>query len=197
MKLIKDLGLQYATKKSTYRRKHGLFECVKCKKHIRTSFYSESIRKSDLCRSCLNIKNKTTHGQAKSPEWNTWMEIKRRCFNAKCKSYKYYGGKGIKVCDEWVNNYEQFFKDMGKKPFNNYSIDRIDSDKNYSPDNCRWADISTQSNNRGSNRLLTYKNKTLTMAQWAKKIGINYDTLRSRLDRSKWPLNKALEVKIK
>ena len=74
--------------------------------------------------------------------------MKQRCINPKKQNYKNYGGRGIKVCDRWLNSYENFLEDMGRKPNSNYSIDRINVNGNYEPNNCRWSDIYDQRNNR-------------------------------------------------
>lgn len=84
------------------------------------------------------------HGLRNTPEYNTWVNMKARCYNPKASRYENYGGRRITVCDEWMHSFKQFLADMGKKPSPTHSIDRIDNDKGYSPDNCRWADKKTQ-----------------------------------------------------
>ena len=95
------------------------------------------------------IEKNKKHGMVYSKEYNSWQSAKQRCTNINSKDYKNYGGKGIKMCNEWLDSFEQFFKDMGEKP-KGYSLDRIDRDGNYEPSNCRWADIFTQNHNRRS-----------------------------------------------
>ncbi|HEX2753677.1 MAG TPA: hypothetical protein VHP34_11355 [Alphaproteobacteria bacterium] len=95
-------------------------------------------------------KAMATHGESSvmTPEYSTWSGMKRRCDNAKSSKFHLYGGRGIKVCDRWKNSFENFLEDMGRRPANKTSIDRINSDGDYEPGNCRWADAVEQNNNR-------------------------------------------------
>ena len=131
-----------------------------------------------MCNECRNKLSKKN-----IPEYNIWTGMKCRCYNKNDRNYKNYGGRGIKVSDEWINSFDTFFKDMGERPSNDYSIDRIDCNGNYCKCNCRWADISTQANNRTSNVLIEYKGETMNLSQWANRFGIKYDTLRNRYVR--------------
>ena len=127
------------------------------------------------------MKNKTgrplIHGMARTSEYAAWIQIKQRCFNPNDKSYSNYGGRGIKICNRWKNSFENFFTDMGMKPTPRHSIDRIENDGDYCPDNCKWSDSKDQANNRRSNRFITIDSDTLTIAQWAKKKWVSVETL--------------------
>jgi len=120
------------------------------------------------------------HGMAETSEYTSWQGMKNRCFNPNYHRYSDWGGRGITVCDRWLN-FENFLADMGTKPSPKHSLDRIDNNADYSPENCRWATKAEQDNNRRSNRLITIACVTLTIAQWAKKTGFNANVIHDRL----------------
>ena len=124
---------------------------------------------------------KTTHGMSRTPEYQAWKNMKKRCFNPNTKQYSDWGGRGITVCDRWKNSFENFFADMGLKPTAKHSIDRIDNDGDYCPENCKWATNAEQQNNQRTNRLITIGCVTLTIAQWAKEMGFARNLISCRL----------------
>ena len=127
-----------------------------------------------------------THGKAnKEPEYITWKRMRDRCNNKNNPAYKNYGGRGIKICARW-NNYENFIFDMGKKP-KNFSIERVDNNKGYFPENCVWADRKTQSRNKRTNIFVTINNERLTVSDAAKKYGIHAQTIYSRISKGMSP----------
>ncbi len=123
----------------------------------------------------------TKHGKRNTRLYNIWYEMKRKCYKPNRRDYKYYGARNIKVCDEWLNNFMNFYNWSIENGYqDNLTIDRIDVDGNYEPSNCRFVDMKMQSNNRRSNVLLTYNGKTQTMAQWAEELHLSYATIKHR-----------------
>lgn len=122
-----------------------------------------------------------------------WCHIKARCNNPNSKDYKYYGGKGIKMCEEWSQDYlsfKQWALDSGYQE--GLEIDRIKNDKDYCPENCRWRTRKEQMNNTTHNHLLTYNGETKTMAQWADEFDMPYGMLKQRINKCQWSVEKAL-----
>lgn len=122
-----------------------------------------------------------THGMSGSPTYRSWEAMKRRCQSTNSSQYSYYGGRGITVCARW-DSFEIFLSDMGERP-QGMTLDRINPDENYSPDNCRWASRSRQSTNKRNNIRIEHLGKTMTLVAWAKKTGIHRDTLYQRYMR--------------
>ncbi len=147
-KFIEDLGMRYPTEKSKHKARYGLFECPYCGNHweVITSHINTGQTKSCGCQ--IN-KQKITHGLRNNQFYKTWHNMIQRCTNPNNKQYKNYGGRGITVCGEWLD--VRNFVDWTEKTYPNiegYTVDRIDNDKGYSPDNCRWADSTTQNTNQ-------------------------------------------------
>jgi len=125
----------------------------------------------------------TTHGMAGTPEYKAWKAMKQRCFNPNNKRYSDYGGRGIGVCDRWKNSFQNFLADMGSRPTAKHSLDRINNDGDYCFDNCKWSTKAEQANNRRNNKpLITIENETLTIADWAKKMGFSASVIYRRLE---------------
>jgi hypothetical protein len=119
--------------------------------------------------------------------------MKERCSRKENVAYNSYGGRGIKVCDEWVHNFASFRDWATANGYaDNLSIDRIDANGNYEPSNCRWTNSQEQNNNKRTNHFLTHNGKTMTIAQWAEETGINYRTLKSRINRDGLTLEEAI-----
>lgn len=131
------------------------------------------------------------HGMCYTPEYRTWQDMLNRCSKPNRDSYKYYGGRGIKVCERW-HKFENFIADMGRRPHGQYSIDRYPNNNgNYEPGNCRWATYRQQTRNRRSTEWITFGGKSQLLVDWAKDLGIKQHCLRRRINRG-WPLGLAL-----
>lgn len=113
---------------------------------------------------------------------SSFRSMLERCYSRKDKYYHLYGGRGIKVCERWKSSFENFYEDMGPRPFK-HSLDRIDNDGNYEPSNCRWAKSIIQANNRRSNRKISFNGKIQTISEWGRELGLNKSVIRNRLER--------------
>ena len=130
---------------------------------------------------CLKLDMHTdrlrTHGMSKTPEYRSWREMKARCSDETLDSFKHYGGRGIAVCQEWVDSFESFFSAMGPRPSTNHSIDRIDVNGNYEPCNCRWANNSEQANNKRNSQKTVFNGDEIGITQLAQATGFPQSTL--------------------
>lgn len=139
----------------------------------------------------LLTKMNHKHGMAHEKVYKIWSSMLQRCNNENDKYFYNYGGRGIKVCERW-SNFENFFKDMGS-PKKRMTLDRINNDENYSPENCQWVDRFVQMRNTRRTVIIEFDGKKQCLKDWAKDIGINPMTLYRRIQ--KWPLEKALTTK--
>jgi len=114
-----------------------------------------------------------------------------RCYNPATKSYGYYGGRGIIVCDRWRTSFNNFISDMGWRPDGKYSIERINNNGNYEPGNCRWATTTEQARNKINTRFVTWEGRTLSLKAWAEEKGIGYHLLWDRIVKRRWSLERA------
>jgi len=130
-------------------------------------------------------------GLGDTAEYKVWKEMLRRCENPNHRRYSEWGGRGNTVCPE-RQNFDVFIGDMGLRPSDKHSIERLDNDAGYCRENCVWATRKQQANNQSSNRLLTLNGRTQTMTMWAEELGVNYCTLRSRKNNLGWTDEKAL-----
>lgn len=142
----------------------------------------EGSRKSCGClRKKQTIKRNTKHNKSHTRLYHIWCGIKARCNNPNNPYFYRYGGRGIKICDEWNKSFDEFYKWSDKNGYSEkLTIDRIDNDGNYEPDNCRWANYSMQGRNKRNNALSEYKGKLRTRAEIAELTGLSYDTIRRR-----------------
>lgn len=148
-----------------------------------------------LSLSCGYRASHGSHGMAKTGEYKSWHAMIQRCGNPAKDNYASYGGRGIKVCERWLNSFEAFYTDMGPRPKPEYSLDRIDPNGDYEPKNCRWATSKQQQNNMRSNLRITYQGQTMTVEEWAERMGLPAPTIRKRL-RLGWEVKRALTTPI-
>lgn len=158
-----------------------------------TSLVSGNTKSCGCLRGDVNRANTRTHGKSETLEYSSWNHMRQRCLDPLHRAYKYYGGRGIVICDEWKDSFETFLNDMGPKPSQKHSIERIDNDGNYTPANCRWALIAEQKRNTRQNHWLTYQGVTLCLTDWAARINMSPITLTNRLRRG-WSIDRALST---
>lgn len=146
-------------------------------------------------RNQQTLERSTKHGHAErqniSPEYRCWASMKARCQNPKAPSYADYGGRGIKICDRWLESFENFLADMGDRP-RGMTLDRYpDVNGNYIKSNCRWATGIEQGNNRRNTPMVEYQGRTQSIANWARELGFQYWSLRNRIVNLGWSIEKA------
>lgn len=148
---------------------------------------------STECRHCFPQTHGATCRGSKHPEYNVWWAMVARCTKPSNAEYKNYGGRGILVCKEWLGRggYAKFIGHIGRRPTTLHQLDRTNNNGHYEPGNVRWVPISIQNSNTRRNHIINYGDASLTITQWAAKVGIHPTTLRYRLNKG-WPLERAL-----
>ena len=144
-------------------------------------------------------RTRERHGMKNTPEYKAWVDMKERCYNPKNDRYKNYGARGIAVCDEWKNSFISFYSYIGEKPEpkSEYSLNRVDNNKNYEPSNIEWSTREEQANNKTTSKYLTYDGVTQTETQWAREKGTTREVIRARIDNYGWSVEKALTTPFK
>ena len=161
--------------------------CAKCWREFTPPNYAVARGRGRYCSRLCSVAAVTTHGDTaglcgqRTAEYRAWRHMKTRCFNEKSSDFLNYGGRGIGVCAAWRDSFQAFLIDMGRRPSPFHSIDRIDTNGDYGPNNCRWATASVQANNRRHTVRVTAQGLTLTISEWAGRLGIKSGTLKSRL----------------
>ncbi len=137
-----------------------------------------------------------THRMTNTRVYRIWTGANSRCHDPNCESYQSYGARGIYVDERWrgYNGFSNFYADMGEPPSKNYSLDRINNDGPYSPENCKWSDKYEQARNTRRNRYLTAQGQTYCLSEWAEMTGLKQGLIARRLFRG-WPIEEALEFK--
>lgn len=159
-------------------KKKILCRCL-CEKQTERYLHLNRLRSGRTLSCGCKPKIGTQNNQSRTKSYAAWRSMIERCFNKKHKSYSYYGGRGIRVCDRWLENYSNFLLDMGE-PDKNMTLDRIDCDGNYEPNNCRWVTWKVQQNNRRSTLRVYFRGANRTLWEISKMTGINQDVIYSR-----------------
>ena len=167
-----------------------LLRCTRCGAEIQ-----RTMRKFSGHPVCACSRAKDTFRKLHLAEYNAWTGMHERCDRPESPGFKNYGGRGIKICPEWQDSFEAFYRDLGSKPTPQHSIDRIDNDKGYSKENCRWATRSEQQRNTRTNRLLTINGQTKCLEDWSSFYGIKPSSALGRIERG-WPLEKAFSTPV-
>ena len=140
------------------------------------------------------IERNTTHNQRHTKLYETWKKMRDRCNRPNATQYKDYGGRGIKVCEEWDKSFQAFYDWSYANGYDdNLTIDRIDNNKGYYPENCRWATYKEQMRNKRTNHIITYKNQSQCISQWCEELNLSYSAVTGRLRRG-WSVEKALST---
>lgn len=171
-KIIREKTCQYCGKQFIVKKKNQKYCCLKCATQAQQSCEDEFGHKKRLHQ--------------------IWTNMKMRCFDSNQSVYSYYGGRGITVCEDWKNSFKQFYDWALNNGYQSHlTLDRIDVNGNYEPNNCRWTTYEVQSNNKTCNRFITYNNQTKTIGQWAKITGLTWDIIDWRLKKG-WPIEQVL-----
>lgn len=195
-------SLMLRESESVTKNRKAVFECSYCRKEF-VAFINNVKRGTTSSCGCQASRNfvgirSTTHGntsvKGNTTEFNTWSSMKARCYNKRNKSYKIYGGRGIIVCDRWLNNFHNFLKDMGRKPSAKHSIDRINNAGNYEPGNCKWATSTEQNQNKSNVLKVTFNGVEKPLIVWCKELGISHQCVSSTKSRRKKSAQEAFDL---
>lgn len=166
-----------------YGQARWLFQCDCGKEHVAFGYTVLHLNVKSCGCAQHERHAQLRHGQTGTPEHYTWAAIRQRCENPKCRAYPHYGGRGIKVCDRW-QTFENFYADMGARP-EGMTLDRIDNDGDYAPDNCRWATTKQQVRNRRVSGSYMHNGQSMSLSEWAERMGLPYQTVWTRF-RNGW-----------
>jgi hypothetical protein len=185
--------------KAGVKKSYWLCQCD-CGKEKEVFIGSLRYGSSTQCPSCASKGNlwSTTHGMHKSITYTSWRTMKYRCYDTNHENYPYYGAIGIKVCERWLNSFQNFYDDMGERPSKNYTMDRIDPYKDYEPGNCRWATVTEQNRNKRKSIFVTYKEQKRSLSEICDENNksADYQTIAERVRRG-WEVEKALSTPIR
>lgn len=175
-----------------------LCECGNIKVISRNSLLSHNVQSCGCLRAEKTRERRFRHGLRNTQLYRAWSNIKTRCYNPKKDTYAYYGGKGITMCQEWLNNFMAFYNwSMNNGYKKGLTIDRLNPNGNYEPSNCRWVTASQQQNNKLNNHIIEYNGEIHTLAEWSSLLNLNYGTLHRRIQYLNWSIEKAFTTPIK
>jgi len=168
------------------------FVMARCECGVLWEGYKYSLLRG-LTKSCGCDWRQPKHGEGakRTPEYTTWQGMRNRCTNPKYIGYALYGGRGIRICPEW-SEFAAFLDDMGRRPSPQHSLDRIDSNGNYTPQNVRWATATEQSRNTRRNRWITINEETLLFSDWCQRAGIRPTLAYKRIKHHGWSVERAI-----
>lgn len=190
------IGKKYNMLTVLEKKEHGYYlcecDCGNLKEIKKYNFTSGETRSCGCYYKETRFLNNKKHGLSKHPLYKTWHNIRARCKNPNATKYNLYGGKGIKICYEWDNSFKNFYDWSIKNGWEKgLTIERKDNNKNYEPNNCKWANYKEQNNNTSQNHKLTFKGKTMNIVQWAEYLNISQKMLSERIRRG-WSIERAL-----
>jgi hypothetical protein len=203
-KALYEDGQLFFRDSHNHRIKASIRTCAWCGESFLAILDSVKKRRGNYCsRSCRakgQNRGKThpmwKHGHCAggvSSTYRAWLDMKHRCHHPSYLNYKYYGGKGVRVCKEWKDDFEAFLKDMGIRP-RGLTLERINRGKNYSPMNCRWATMREQNRNKSNNYMITHDGRTACLEDWSRITGLNRYCIRNRLNNMGWSPKEALTL---
>lgn len=180
--------------------RRGIFLCH-CGKEFESRIAHISSKGTKSCGCTLSDgirKARTIHGCATrkhiTPEFKIWCSMKNRCYFMSSRAYKDYGGRGIIVCERWLNSFDNFLKDMGTRPSERHTIERKDYNGNYEPQNCKWLKKELQARNKRNIKMYSYKGIDKSLPEWCEIQKVDYELTRQRINRDKWDFLKALNL---
>lgn len=188
-RFAKLLVLRYSERRSPSNKRMVWCKCdCGTEKELIASNLTSGMAKSCGCLIGESAKERfTKHGYRSHPMYHRWAGMLKRCYDPKNAEYKNYGARGIKVCDRWRDSFWDYVADMGLPPSKDASVDRIDNEKDYSPENCRWATKKEQTINRRRTKMITFNGETLCIADWERKLGYSQGSLKGRIARGMTP----------
>ena len=192
---LKALSFEYVKNKNSY------WKCIcECGKVVIVS-YANLMRGTTKSCGCLNkeliLKRNLIHGKTNTRLYRIWENMRTRCYNSKTINFHLYGGREIKVCEEWKNDFLAFYNwSMNNGYKKGLSIDRIDNDGNYEPKNCRWATEKQQSRNTRTNRLIKIKGEIHCFSEWVEKLKLTQSALRYRINKN-WSEERILNTPLR